>query len=554
MNRTRYLVPSLLVLGAAGCGSGVGATPPDGSGISCATQPSVAPAVGASRIVDAVRESNCIDLEAGEAEREYLVVAYSGVGRESASGTTGGFTLAFSKGDEPASVVAGVHPPSDEATFDRSQDDGGRALHDNLRRLEREAVDAGYLRNQPALLDRRPPPVVGAKDQFKVCRTISCTGVNEITTTIRYVGDRGVIHIDDNAPAGADALTQADIDQLGALFDDYLYPLDTLTFGVESDIDSDGHIAIVITTAVNDLTTDCANGRTVGYFFGGDLLFSYPGSNQREVFFAFAPKPAAGNCPAVTRTGALRSLAPVLIHELQHMISFNQRMIRSGRSDHPTWLAEGLSHFAEELGQRFSPDQQCPHSVSCYSQFGNGNVYNARDYLAAVSATPLLADEGVTLQGRGAGWLFVRWLADQYATDAPRGIPLMRSLLTANAAGAAAIEQVTGRQMATLMGEWQLANWLDDHPTWPGTGNLRYTSLNLRSVFAANFGPQYPLSPVRVTGNHTATGTFRAGSGQHFLVVVPAGSTPMTLKLGGTGGAGRVAAAVEPRFAVVRLR
>ena len=49
----------------------------------------------------------------------------------------------------------------------------------------------------------------------------------------------------------------------------------------------------------------------VGYFFGGDLLPAYPGSNKREVFFAFAPKPASGTCPAVTRSGALRSLPPV---------------------------------------------------------------------------------------------------------------------------------------------------------------------------------------------------------------------------------------------------
>src|SRR5690606_26437613 len=123
---------------------------------------------------------------------------------------------------------------------------------------------AGVHLGQPASLARRAPPVVGAKDQFKVCRTISCNGVNTISTTIRYVGDRSAIHIDDNVPGGAEVLTQDDIDRLGRVFDDYLYPLDTVTFGRESDLDGDGHIAIVITPAVNELTTDCTNGRTVG--------------------------------------------------------------------------------------------------------------------------------------------------------------------------------------------------------------------------------------------------------------------------------------------------
>ncbi len=554
MNRDRFLGPALLTLLTVACGSGVGSTPPDGSGISCASRPEIALAVGASRLVDAVRESNCVDLEPGEAEREYLVVAYSGVSRETAAGTSGGFTLAIGQGEEGAGAVLASPAPQAPSGMEAVPDGPGGELHDNIRRLEREAVAAGYLLDQPLSLSRRPPPVVGAKDQFKVCRNISCTGVNDITTTIRYVGDRGVIHVDDNVPVGADALTQDDIDRLGTVFDDYLYPLDTLTFGTESDLDGDGHIAIVITPAVNDLTTDCTNGRTVGYFFGGDLLFSYPGSNRREVFFAFAPKPAAGNCPAVTRTTAIRSLPPVLIHELQHMISFNQRVLKNGRSDHPVWLAEGLSHFAEELGQRFIPDQYCPQSTSCYSQFGSGNIYNAHDYLGSLQATPLLSDEGVSLAGRGAGWLFVRWLADHHATDPARGTPLTRNLLTSSSAGAAAIEQVTGKGMATLVGEWQLANWLDDHPSYGGTGNLRYATLNLRSIFAANFGSQYPLSPIRVAGSYTGTGTLRAGSGQHFLVVVPAGSKPTTLKLGGSGGAGRVPSAVEPRFAVVRLR
>src|SRR5690606_27887670 len=107
--------------------------------------------------------------------------------------------------------------------------------------------------------------------------------------TARYVGTHGAIYLDNEMPDGAQALTAEDIQHLGTLFDEYLHPIDTAAFGANSDIDGDGLVAIVITDQVNDLSPDCSDGRVVGYFFGGDLLSSHPGSNRREVFFAFAP-------------------------------------------------------------------------------------------------------------------------------------------------------------------------------------------------------------------------------------------------------------------------
>jgi hypothetical protein len=265
----------------AACGGGTGP-----SDLPLCTSPSPIPlSLGDFRLIDPLVETSCIGLEGGDQAREYLVVPFAGEGRETNSGISGGFRLRSQEGQMTAAAAASQL--SGSFRMERS----AGAFHHSLR-LTEAALAAGPF---PALSRTRPvpavraPPTVGEQDQFNVCKSTSCTAVTAITATVRYAGERGVIYLDNDMPAGAQALTQGDLDQLGSLFDDYLHPIDTTAFGSVSDIDGDQRIAIVITDQVNDLSPDCTNGRVVGYFFGGDLLFSYPGSNQREVFFAFAP-------------------------------------------------------------------------------------------------------------------------------------------------------------------------------------------------------------------------------------------------------------------------
>ena len=72
-------------------------------------------------------------------------------------------------------------------------------------------------------------------------------------------------------------------------------------------------------------------------------------SNDGEVFYGAVPRDAPG-CSAYTKANVTRSQPGVFIHEFQHMISFNQHVLVRGGNVEETWLNEGLSHFAEELG------------------------------------------------------------------------------------------------------------------------------------------------------------------------------------------------------------
>src|SRR5262249_23650177 len=155
---------------------------------------------------------------------------------------------------------------------------------------------------------------------------VDCSSFNDVTATARFVGTSAAIYMDNTVPQN-DTLQAADYQDLGHAFDTYHYPIDTTAFGRESDVDNNGRVVILMTDAVNALTPDCTDGRVLGYFFGLDLTLSGPNSvnsNKGEIFYTLVPAPATAKCSAVSRAQAIRAVKPTLIHEFQHMISWNQ--------------------------------------------------------------------------------------------------------------------------------------------------------------------------------------------------------------------------------------
>ena len=562
-SRRRSLVAlSTLAVMALGCGDSGTNPDPDPDVALCATPTPLALEVGQYQMFDAARASNCLSLASGSADREYLVVAVSGAGLESSGGTSASYAL-------QANTLVAEAPAAAAPLVRRSELPASSAFaplsaaefHGRLRMAERTwARDPGarMARALDAPLAAQGIPVLGGRDTFNVCRTIQCSGFNRIGATVRFVGRHGVIYVDDELPVGADQLTQTDYDDLGRKFDDVIFPIDTVAFGRESDINLDQRIAILITDAVNDLTPNCDGGRIVGYFYGADLLPSVAGSNRREVFYAYAPKPQTNGCPSVTRSRALQTLPPVIIHEMQHMISFNRRVLVWGGLDEDVWLNEGLSHFAEELGQRQIPANEC--SPTCVSQFGGGNIGNAYDYLQNPEATHLVSPgrAGGPLAERGAAWLFLRWMMDHYATDTVLGSNITRSLVNTSKLGAANVASAVGVPFATLVTEWQLANYLDNLPGFPQDSRLRYKTWNFRSTYAANypqvFSKPFPLTPDSTSAGYVRSGTLRAGSGRHVRFKVPASGPAVTVRLGSSTAGSRLGTTIEGRIAVARIK
>jgi hypothetical protein len=404
-----------------------------------------------------------------------------------------------------------------------------------------------------------PPPVIGEQRTFKVCTSRQCNSFVDAFATAKAVGQRVAIFVDNDAPAGG--YTDPELTEVGNLFDDYLYPIDTVAFGRESDVDDNGVVVVLLTHRVNELSPVCGSTGSVvlGYFFGADLLprsAANPGSNEAEIFYGLVPDPNNADC-RISAAFARSRLPATFIHEFQHMISFNQHVLVRGGSSEDTWLNEGLSHFAEELGGRQIPATECPVSGSCVQDFIQGDLENGFEYLAAPEDYYLIepGSSSGELAERGANWLFVRWLVDHFASDTLLGTDLTRRLVATRLIGSANVETQTNTGFDVLVPEWQMTNYLDDLPAYQQVSSrLRYKTWNFRGA-ADSLGQGYPLVPDPTDGSgYSHSAVLRAGSGRHILVTQAAGASAVDLRLTAPSGEEPVVSATIPRIGLVRIR
>ncbi|HET9513660.1 MAG TPA: hypothetical protein VFO95_07010 [Gemmatimonadales bacterium] len=548
-----------LVLVAA-CGDG-GTEPPPGAA-DCSSPTLVTLAVGQHQVLDATAGNGCLTLPAAGSESVYLMGLVSGSGTVTDNGVSG--TYAFRTGAEGAFGGGNPSIGFSEALPRQRLPGLPEQFHRALRQRERVLAADPRNRIQTTLAPRilAPPPVEGSTRDFAVCTNTNCDAFDTVTAVARAVGTHVAVYLDSEVPT-ADSLRQADLDELQLLFDDYHYTIGTDAFGSESDLDNNDVVIILLTDAVNALTPDCSNGRILGYFYGGDLL-DVEGSNHSEVFYAMVPAPSTPTCSAAPRAETLIRLKPTLIHEFQHMISFNQHVLVRNGGVEETWLNEALSHFSEELGGRLIPNERCPGSPSCRSQYVSGDLLNAWDYMSNTEAHHLvMPDESTgTLEERGAGWLFLTWLVDQFGTT-PNGSNVTLGLVQTNRVGVTNVTAVTGQTFPTLVGEWFLALYVDDLTGFtPASPRLTFESWGLRTIFLNNccapnspFPTAFPFTPVNATSsNFQRTGTLRGGSGRHFLATIPGGATGIDVLISKAPDGPVLDAALESRIAIVRLQ
>jgi hypothetical protein len=541
-----------------GCNDGIGPGGPPPLDCSAAAVRTLA--IGEHQIIDPGQDGACVRLPPSSGGVvEHLFVPLATAGNEEDEGVSAPYLVT---GSSPVVLASKPRAPGNSPLLTAFQPAlAPDAFHDMLRARERAlsaSPSAALFSQGPIAAGAVTPPTLNEKRSFQVCATSACNSFVETTATARSVGSRVAIFVDDSAPANG--YTQPDLDDVQALFDQHLYPIDTTAFGVESDIDGNGVVIVLLTQHVNALSADCntTNRVILGYFFGADLLPpgpGNPGSNEAEIFYGLVPDPTSAQCD-IQEAFARSHLPATFIHEFQHMISFSQHvLVRDGVSE-DTWLNEGLSHFAEELGGRLVPDEECPNSPSCFSEFLSGDFNNAFEYLAMPEDHFLIEPSSSTgeLPERGANWLFVRWLADHFAADSIKGTQLTRSLDQTNLTGSANVEAQTGEDFSKLVGQWQLANYLDDLPGFAeATGRLRYKSWNFRQLAIAE-GVAYPLVPDSTDGvDYTHSGVLRAGSGQHIRIVQEPGSPAVDLAVTTPSGAA-LPATIQARMALVRVR
>ena len=560
MRSARGCFGLVFVAGLAGCGSGGGThPPPPPTACNTAGGQNVTLAVSAYQAIPALANAGCLLFPGNSSLTDsalYLLVPQLATDSQ---GATAPFIL---QGDTlHAALAAAMAQPPAWAS------DVGMQFHDFLRTVERThwgAIGGPRLGAARTAVLRGPPDTLGNVRQFSVCGDLNCSTFPKVMATAKSVSGHLAIYVDNAAPATG--LTQNDLDSLASLFNARLYAIDTTAFGRESDIDANGAVIVLMTNVVNKLVskTLCKqSGFVAGFFFGADIdpLFSGDSRvNHGEVFYSIVADPDS-TLSCAHSVSQLRGVVPVtFIHEFQHMISYNQHVLVKGSSAQDTWLDEGMSHFAEELGGRsFLPGDQ-----ASFSNFVIGDLFNAYSYLDSSSFHFLAFSSGIgSLAERGAAWLFVRYFADQFAADTSFAsiAALTRGLEQSGLHGAAAITAAAGTPFTTIVGQWILANYVSDYPGLSPPPELQYTSWRFRTTYGdlnsqrPNFFPKpFPLTPPVLAGKSIAvTGTLHAGSGSYVVSAQLSQGPGFALLFSGPGGAA-LPSVLVPRLNVVRLR
>ncbi len=432
--------------------------------------------------------------------------------------------------------------------------------------------------------------------------SVSCADTSRaVAARVRAVSPSVVLAQD---TAGAGGFGDADHRLLSREFHQVVFPTDTTYFGAPSDLDDNGRVVVLFSPRVNELTPRGADAAVGGFFLPLDLADSgdgtgvpgpggetCPASNEAEILYLPVPDPEGVHGPEFSRDAALRNARGIVAHELMHLLSVSQRVIVNGGGFlalDEVWLAEGLSHLAEEVvghsaretssrsGLGFRDFSATREGLEAFNTFHLQNFGRLQLFLLDPGGAPALSavDPGgvASLRMRGHGWLLVRWLADRFATPETEA-ELIRRLSTGGPSALTGIDNVTaaaGVEWRALLEDFALVPLLEgrdlpaaDPASSERASRARLTTWELRDVYAglsenpgsrALFPLGYPLDPaVLPFGNALRSLELEAGTARYMALSAGTSSPALSLSVGGPGGL-PLPAGAPVHVTVVRFR
>jgi len=507
-----------------------------------------------ARVLPAATLGSCVTLQGGGAH--YLVIAQL----ETDESVANGVDVTVQAG--PA-ALAGVRVSPAFSTPGASGEDRTafpRAFERVLRSRERQTA---FLPRTAAVRAAAALPALGALRSFSVIASVDASQFADVTAKLRYVGDHILVWVDTTSIPD---LPDSELQALSHVFDADLYPLDEATFGLPSDVDGNGHVHVVLTPVVNRLTPagQCTlSGFVSGFFSAHDLYPAAAHANGGEVFYGFVPDSVATYGCSHPKSEFSRAIRNTFIHELQHLINYEQHVLLRGGLEEDIWLNEGLSHMAEETASRMyearyppplgrgTPDQMFPDSSQGHILY---NMINAYLFLRQPFVNSLTHfTEGGTIEERGAAWLFLRWLADHYGED------ILRRLVQTSLHGTANVADKSGQPFSRLFGDFAIATYADSFPGQPRDIvplKWHFVSRNLRAMFqrlntVASF-PPFPIDPLEVPYGGSVHGLLVEGGFVMLSVTTPADAPSTVLRFAPTAG-GSWSASQHPQVSILRL-
>jgi hypothetical protein len=474
---------------------------------------------GEDRMLDASAGLACFHLPSSPGS-SYLVIPLS-------TGTVGGAEYGYSlagltvDGLNPSSPGEGSGPGAEGVAHHAPIPFLGVGLEaqerwdERVRTLEGQILktggDSAYPGPPPLSSNSVPSaPNLGDAREFNV---LNAEGTfDRVTAQVGFISTHALIYLDDQAPGGG--FTEADLAELALEFDDPIHPTITGAFGIESDLDGNGRVIILLTPAVNRLTEPGSDGFVGGFFFGLDLLRNRDGSNEGEIFYALVPDPTGQAGPPISRSTVRSTVPAVLAHEFEHMVNFNLRILVGGAaSQEALWLSEAMAQMAEDLvGKAFEEKGQADRAY----EFRVGNWRRAWRFLLDPGEVSVLASlPPGTLAERGAGWLLLKQVSGQEGQNDLLG-DLAGSVLT----GVGNITEKVGRSWGSLLADWAGSLFLDDLGL-PVRPELSVQGVNLRDALS-QFDGSYPLAPTSLgASSFFRSGSLRSSAPQYYIITPP---------------------------------
>ena len=509
----------------------------------------------------------CVALTGGGAR--YLVVPQYASGGEDEAPRQRGYFL----GNQEASLAAAASRGQSVAALRRGRRPltAQQRLDQRLRALEGALLPTSV--PEAAIRSTEVPPAAqfATRREFVTLGNVSGTSFEKVTADLVYTGDNIVIYADTATPENGFTTTR--LQRFGDLFDQTLYPIDTTAFGRPTDIDGNGRLIVLMTPRVNALVdeTEClTDGFITGYFFGFDLVSTDANrSNRGEVFYMLTPD-ADGEFSCEHSVDEVAELVPsTFIHELQHMISYGAHVIQRGSTrDEETWLNEGLSLIAEELGSLYYEEKYPPGTcgpgirTDCEQLFPDSsqgfivsNLQYAFDWMASAPDISVTTFESSgSFEERGAAFLFLRWLGDHKPG-------VFRALVQTALSGTENVSNAAGEPFPALFADFGVALYTDSIPGLERSAvppRYRFLSRNLRKIHErfASLGstvpPPYPIQPRALPASAGEQGSMVQGTMDWYVLETPAGAPAVPLHLV-RSDLRPLGAALVPQLGVFRL-
>jgi len=380
----------------------------------------------------------------------------------------------------PPGVVSAAEEPGIRYRFEAH-------LREDWARNLRHVPGAKMRPDQPA------PAAAQQTRQFYVfddpdASTVDARNYTRVTAELRYDSQWCSIYTDLDTLASGN-LAWAQIKNFGETFDNTIRPTNTRFFGVESDVDGNGKVIILVSPVVNRMTLRIERSFIGGFFNQVDLFRPNQGvpagtTNFSEIFYVLAADPGGFWSHEHSTAFVAQENIKTIAHEYEHLISFSQRKFNFGSVYQDTWLEEGMAHMAEDL-----------------NAINSSNVKRANIFLADPGEVSLEnARPGVG--PRGASYLFLRWLADRFGEE------ILEDIVKSKCTGRSCIGSVTGEDFYQTVADWLATLYLSGR----GIASSKY---NYRSIDLDDF-MSLPVS-IRDADGNAAAGTVVRSGGDHYL-------------------------------------